>query len=147
MLYFCRYNIKEAILLAFFLPGRVEGNSTLLRILLTKPWECTAALIAKQLWLHLARNYIYLLTYVDKASISPTGWVCVCARKIIRQTGSEENSFQPLRSLLSRTLAKTVRAYLIFAFVLLKSIAFGKQVNLLWVMDLHQNNQNIRGCL
>lgn len=82
-----------------------------------------------------------------KASISQTVWVCVCARKIIWQIDGEENSFQPLRSLLSRTLAKTVRAYLGFAFMLLKSIAFGKQGSLLRVMDLHQNDQNIRGCL
>lgn len=82
-----------------------------------------------------------------KASISRTVWVCVYARKITQQIDGEENSFQPLRSLLSRTLTKTVRAYLVFAFMLLKSIAFGKQENLLWVMDLHQNNQNIRGCV
>lgn len=82
-----------------------------------------------------------------KASISQTVWVGVCAKKIIRQIDGEENSFQPFRSLLSRTLAKTVRAYLVFAFMLLKSIAFGKQGNLLWVMDLHQNNPNTRGCL
>lgn len=49
-----------------FLSGRGASNSTLLHILLTKPREHTTALIARQLWLHLARNYIYLLTNVQK---------------------------------------------------------------------------------
>lgn len=137
--------MKEAIFIFFSLSSpflRTSSNSTLLHVLLTKPWEHTAALIVKQLWLHLACNYIYFLTYVQKGKhyfglyrhvlMAGKSSGSLTARKI---------AYSHLKSFMSWTLAKTLSTQF-FAHMLLKSIAFWERGNLLCAVDLHLNNQN-----
>lgn len=123
---------------------RTSSSSTLLHVLWAKPWEHTAALIVKQLRLHLACNYTDFLTYVQKGKHSFGLYRHVLmAGKSSGSSTARKIAYSHLKSFMSRTLAKTLSAQF-FAHVLLKSIALWERGDLLCAVDLHLNNQDMQ---